>query len=138
MPTVLGAVTRNDDLVSLTDADLVITTRASVRLLRLIWLDVPHVDAVVGFRPPMRTHNARHGTAALFRIGARRTVAPCRTQAAGSGERAPARASSTLARSGSRTLRSQAPCHSHAALHTGHDRTTEPPDQASASMGVLS
>jgi hypothetical protein len=71
MPTVFRVLTRNDHLVSLSDADLVIATRAAVRLFRLIRLDVTDVDAVVGFGPAMRIHNASHGTAASFRIDAR-------------------------------------------------------------------
>ena len=43
-----------------------------------------------------------------------------------------------LSRSGSRTRRSHAPCHSQAASHAGQDNTIDPPDQASASMVVWS
>jgi hypothetical protein len=39
-----------------------------------------------------------------------------------------------LSRSGSRSRRIHAPCHSHAASHSGHVNTTDPPEQASASM----
>jgi len=70
--TVFGAIPRNDDLVAFTDTDLVITARASVRLFRLVRLHVADVDPVVGFGPSMRAHNSGHGTAASFRIRARR------------------------------------------------------------------
>ena len=126
---VFGPVARHHDLVALSDADLVVAAGTPVRLFRLIGLDVAHVDRVVGLGPAVRVHGAV-------------TVPPwgrvAALQVAGSLEREPLRASSTFARSGSRTRRSQAPCHSQAAVQTGHDSTTEPPDQASASIGVWS
>jgi len=72
VPTVLRTIAWNDDLVSLTDTDLVVTARASVRLFRLVRLHVTDVNPVVGFGPSMRAHNSGHGTAASFRIRARR------------------------------------------------------------------
>jgi hypothetical protein len=138
VPTVFRTIARHHDLVALADADLVIATRAAVRLFRLIRLDVTDLDTVSGFGPAMHAHNAitvspRHH-ASMHRAAERRRGG----QAAGSGEREPPRASSTFARSGSRIRRSQAPCHSQAAPHPGHDSTTEPPDQASASIGMWS
>jgi hypothetical protein len=136
--TVFRAVARHHDLVPLADADLVIATRAAVRLFRLVRLDVTDVDSVLGFGPAMHAHNAvtvPPGRCGEMHGAATRGVD---VQAAGSGEREPPRASSTFARSGSRTRRSQAPCHSQAAPHAGHDSTTEPPDHASASIGVWS
>jgi hypothetical protein len=72
VPTVFGTIARNHDLVPFTDADLVITTRASVRLFRLIRLNMPDIDVVVGLGPSMRAHNAGHGTAVCVGIDAPR------------------------------------------------------------------
>ena len=78
VPAVLRTVARNDDFMSFADADLVIAPRASVRLFRLIRLDVTDVDAFVGLGPAMRAHNAIHGTAASSPIDVRRGhLCPC-------------------------------------------------------------
>ena len=52
----LGPLTRNDDLVADADPDLVVATGAAVDLVCFVGLHVPYVDAVVGFRPAVRTH----------------------------------------------------------------------------------
>jgi hypothetical protein len=136
---VFGVLARDHHLVAFADAYLVVAAGTAVRLVGLIRLDMTDVDVVVGFGPAMRVHNGvtvpKH---CLHRCTARRRCAACVAQDAGSGDRDAARASSTFARSGSRIRLSQAPCHSHAAPQPGHETTTEPPDHASASIGVRS
>lgn len=48
------------------------------------------------------------------------------------------RAARIFSRSGSRSRRSHAPCHSQAAPHAGHVKTTDPPEQTSAAIAVWS
>jgi len=50
----------------------------------------------------------------------------------------PDRARRTASRSGSRTRRSHALCHSHAAPHVEHESRAEPPEYVSASIGDAS
>jgi hypothetical protein len=48
MPSKVGGVARYDDFVAFTRADLVIASRAAVRLRCLVRLHVGDVDVVVG------------------------------------------------------------------------------------------
>ena len=58
MAAVFGVLARDHHLVAFADADLVVATGAAIRPFGLIGLDVTHVDALVGFGPAMRVHNA--------------------------------------------------------------------------------
>jgi enoyl-CoA hydratase/carnithine racemase len=54
--SVLGVLTRNDDLVADTGPDLVVAAGAAVGLVCFVGLHVAYVDTVVGFRPSVRAH----------------------------------------------------------------------------------
>jgi hypothetical protein len=56
VPSLLGLLSGNDDLVAFAGPDLVVAAGAAVGLVCFVGLDVPYVDAVVGFRPSVRTH----------------------------------------------------------------------------------
>jgi hypothetical protein len=56
VPSFLGLLAGDDDLVTLAGPDLVVAAGAAVGLVGFVGLDVSHVDAVVGFRPSVRTH----------------------------------------------------------------------------------
>ena len=62
MASVLRRAPRHDDLVALARSDLVVATRAAVRLHRFVRLHVPYVDDVaglsVGIRPVVLGHRA--------------------------------------------------------------------------------
>ena len=56
VPSLFGSLPGDDDFVALAGPDLVVASGAAVGLVCFVGLDVPHVDAVVGFRPSVPTH----------------------------------------------------------------------------------
>ena len=56
MASVLGVLTRNDDLVADTGPDLVVAAGAAVGLVCFVGLHVAYVDTIVGLRPSVRAH----------------------------------------------------------------------------------
>jgi hypothetical protein len=121
----------DDDLVALGGPDLVVAARAAVGLLRLIRLHMTNVDVVVVVGPAVRAHE--QVTVSPRR---ERSVRLAPAQLAGCVDLARDRAAITRVRSGSRTRRNQAPCHSHAASQAGQVKMTDPPENISASIVV--
>ena len=54
--SLVGPCARNNDLVAHAGPDLVIATGAAIDLVGFVGLHVPHLEAVVGFRPVVRAH----------------------------------------------------------------------------------
>jgi hypothetical protein len=56
VPSFFGPLSGDDHLVAFAGPDLVVAAGAAVGLVGFVGLDVPYVDAVVGFRPAVRAH----------------------------------------------------------------------------------